>query len=91
MPVHKRANRPGLVTVYTAFGQLEARVEAYLMDYSGSLGGQRVGLHLLTKIREQVHFAGPDELVAQLGRDVERARGFAPRLAQMRSEPIVPL
>ncbi len=73
------------------FAQAEARVEAHLLDYSGGLDGQRLGVHLLSRIREQIRFNGADELAEQLGRDVEHARMFAPRLAALRAESRVPL
>jgi riboflavin kinase/FMN adenylyltransferase len=73
------------------FGQATARVEAFLLDYSGELGGARVGLHLLDLIRDQVRFDGADELIAQLHRDVERTRTFTPVLERMRGGPVLAL
>jgi len=73
------------------FGQAEARVEAHLLNYAGELSGQRLGLHLLAKIREQIRFNGADKLVAQLHRDVERTRRYAADLARLRAEPSLKL
>jgi riboflavin kinase/FMN adenylyltransferase len=73
------------------FEQTDCRVEAYVLDYSGELGGERLGLHLLARIREQTRFAGADELVAQLHRDVELTRGFSAQLAHLRGGRLVPL
>jgi riboflavin kinase/FMN adenylyltransferase len=73
------------------FAQAEARVEAHLLDYSGELSGQHLGLHLLAKIREQIRFRGAEELVAQLRRDVEHTRTFAAQLTRLRAEPRVPV
>lgn len=73
------------------FGQAPARVEAHLLDYSGELAGQRLGLHLLARIRGQVRFPGVAELGAQLQRDVEYTRTFEAQLTRLRSEPVVPL
>lgn len=35
MPIHQKANKPGLVTVYTAFGQLEAHVIKTKLESAG--------------------------------------------------------
>jgi riboflavin kinase / FMN adenylyltransferase len=51
-------------------------VEAYLLDFSGDLYGQRLALELLTKIRDEQRFASVEALVAQIGRDVEVVRGI---------------
>jgi riboflavin kinase/FMN adenylyltransferase len=73
------------------FAQARGRVEAHLLDYSGELGGRRLGLHLVERIREQVCFSGPDALVEQLRRDVELARGYAAELERVRAGSIMPL
>jgi len=73
------------------FAQGEVCVEAHLLDFSGELDGQCLGLHLLAKLRGQLRFGGGDELVAQLHRDVGQTRACADQLARMRSEPRVPL
>ena len=73
------------------FAQGRSCVEAHLLGYSGELRGQRLGLHLLAKLREQVRFSDADELSAQLGRDVEQTRGHAEQLVRMRSEWRPPL
>jgi FAD synthase len=48
-------------------------------------------LHLLAKLRDQVRFNDPDELAAQLQRDVEQTRTFAERLTRLRAEWRLPL
>ncbi len=65
------------------FSQERCRVEAHLLDFRGDLRGQRLGLHLLARLRGQVRFAGPEPLVAQLRQDVEASRGFAGRLPRL--------
>jgi riboflavin kinase/FMN adenylyltransferase len=50
-------------------------VEAFLIDYPGdSLYGAAVNLNLLQRLRGEVHFATLDELVVQMGQDVELAK-----------------
>lgn len=73
------------------FAQARACVEAHLLDFSGELHGQRLGLHLLAQLRGQVRFSGADELASQLHRDVEQTRAYAAELTRMRSERLVPL
>lgn len=73
------------------FGQTQPCVEAFLLNYSGELHGQPLGLHFFNKIRDQVRFSSSDGLVAQLHRDVEQARTYASRLDEMQSKPRLPL
>lgn len=73
------------------FAQDRPCVEAYVLDYAGRLRGQRLGLYLLAKLREQRRFNDPDELAAQLQRDVEHTRALADRLTRMRAERRMPL
>lgn len=49
-------------------------VEAYLLDFQGSLYDERITVRLVRRLRGQVRFDGVDQLVAQLARDVERTR-----------------
>jgi hypothetical protein len=35
MPIHNRSNKPGLTTIYTAFGQLEAQVIKTKLESAG--------------------------------------------------------
>jgi riboflavin kinase/FMN adenylyltransferase len=69
------------------FAQRRSRVEAFLLDYGGSLQGRRLGLHLLVRLRGQVRFAGPEALVAQLRRDVEATRRLSENLSQLTDNP----
>jgi riboflavin kinase/FMN adenylyltransferase len=65
------------------FEQQQPSVEAHLLDYSAQLRGQRLGLHLLARLRDQTRFADTDQLAAQIRRDVEQTRGMAGELARM--------
>jgi len=56
------------------FGQFEARIEAHLLDYSGELRGQPLGLWFVSSLRAQRRFAGAAELIEQLRQDVARGR-----------------
>lgn len=51
-------------------------VEAHLLDWSGNLYGQSVRLEFWHHLRGEQKFSGVDELVAQIGRDADRARAL---------------
>jgi len=49
-------------------------VEAHLLDFDADLYGKELGLAFIARLREERRFAGKDDLIAQIGRDVEQAR-----------------
>jgi riboflavin kinase/FMN adenylyltransferase len=49
-------------------------LEAHVLDFDGDLYDQEVTVGFLEHLRDQQRFSGPDELAAQLGRDVAEAR-----------------
>jgi riboflavin kinase/FMN adenylyltransferase len=53
----------------------ERRIEPYLLDFQGDLYGQRLVVELWLRLRDEQAFASEAELVAQIARDVEAARG----------------
>lgn len=57
--------------------RLGVLVEAYLLDYSGVLYGRRIDLEFLDRLRGEQTFAGVDELIAQIQRDVDETRRIA--------------
>ena len=50
------------------------QLEVHLFDFDGDLYGERMELEFVEHLRGEQRFSGIDELVAQIGRDVERAR-----------------
>lgn len=56
------------------YGGDERRVEAFLLDYEGDLYGEHLLLEVWQRLRDELAFADEQELVAQIGRDVEAAR-----------------
>jgi riboflavin kinase/FMN adenylyltransferase len=52
-------------------------VEAYLIDFSGDLYGQPLRIAFTERLRGEKRFESVEDLVAQMGRDVERARDIA--------------
>jgi riboflavin kinase / FMN adenylyltransferase len=49
-------------------------IETYLLDYQGDLYGERMELEIQHRIRAEVAFTGPDQLIAQIAKDVESVR-----------------
>jgi riboflavin kinase/FMN adenylyltransferase len=46
----------------------------HLLDFAGDLYGHRLAVELVARIRGEQRFDGVAALVAQIGRDVQRAR-----------------
>src|SRR5438094_247381 len=60
--------------VRPTFGGGERVLEAYLLDYSGELYGEEVEVAFVKRLRDEIAFASPSELSAQIARDVEETR-----------------
>ena len=54
-----------------------ALLEAHLLDYDGDLYGQHAAVRFLHHLRGQERFDDVDELVCQMGRDVDDTRALA--------------
>lgn len=70
------ARRAAVVNVgrRPTFDHGELRLEAHLLDWQGDLYGRELELEFVARLRGEQRFAGPAALVAQIGRDVARAR-----------------
>ena len=62
------------IGVRPTFGLTQRVVEAYVIDYSGDLYGQKLTVEFVRKLRDQETFADIPALVAQVSRDVADAR-----------------
>jgi riboflavin kinase/FMN adenylyltransferase len=49
-------------------------IEAHVLDYSGDLYGQELELIFIDRLRDERRFNGPEELLVQIQRDIERAK-----------------
>jgi riboflavin kinase/FMN adenylyltransferase len=49
-------------------------VEAHLLDFDEDLYGETIRLEFVARLRDERKFSGPEELLAQIQRDIERAR-----------------
>ncbi|MDQ2982867.1 MAG: riboflavin biosynthesis protein RibF [Actinomycetota bacterium] len=56
------------------YGGQERRVEVHLLDFDGDLYGRRLVVELWRRLRDERAFESEDDLVAQIGRDVDAAR-----------------
>ncbi|PZG01691.1 bifunctional riboflavin kinase/FAD synthetase [Micromonospora deserti] len=56
------------------FSGRERRVEAYVLDFTGDLYGERLALDFVAHLRGQVRYDSIEPLVAQIAQDVERTR-----------------
>jgi len=62
------------IGIRPTIGGTEPLLEVHFFDYDGDLYGQRLVVEFVAKLRDEVHFAGLDELVAQMRRDETEAR-----------------
>lgn len=62
------------VGVRPTFNETSVVVEAYLMDFVGSLAGKELTLHFVKRLRGEVKFATVADLVGQMDNDIEQAR-----------------
>ena len=56
------------------YGGTERRIEAFLLDFTGDLYGQRVIVELWDRLRDEASFGSEAELIAQIAVDVEATR-----------------
>jgi riboflavin kinase/FMN adenylyltransferase len=49
-------------------------LEAYLLDFSGDLYGERAKVRFVARLRDELRFDSVDDLIAQIERDVEDTR-----------------
>ncbi|MBI4216117.1 MAG: bifunctional riboflavin kinase/FAD synthetase [Chloroflexi bacterium] len=54
----------------------ETLVEVHLLDFAGDLYGQTLRVEVISRLRPERKFAGPQPLVAQMKRDVAQARAI---------------
>jgi riboflavin kinase/FMN adenylyltransferase len=57
------------------FGENSLGVEVHLIDFRGDLYGQELAVYFRDRIRDERKFKSVDELVRQIQKDVEFARG----------------
>jgi riboflavin kinase / FMN adenylyltransferase len=56
------------------YGGTERRIEAFLLDFTGDLYGQRVIVELWDRLRDEAVFESEQALIDQIASDVEATR-----------------
>ncbi|MFQ6044179.1 MAG: riboflavin biosynthesis protein RibF, partial [Candidatus Poribacteria bacterium] len=59
--------------VRPTFDDNQFQVEAYLLDFDGSIYGQTIEIFFIEKLRDEIAFPSVEELTNQIGRDIETA------------------
>ena len=62
------------IGVRPTFDGLKRLIETYILDFSGDIYGKKLRVELVARLRDEMKFNGPDELAAQLKKDVEKAK-----------------
>ena len=68
------------------FDEMVRKVEAFLLDYQGDLYGRTIEVDFLARLRNIRRFDSAEQLVAQMGEDVERTRQIA-KMAEASARP----
>jgi riboflavin kinase/FMN adenylyltransferase len=56
------------------YGGVERRIEPFLLDFDGDLYGKRLIVEVWERLRDEAVFESEQDLVAQIGRDVDATR-----------------
>lgn len=66
------------IGVNPTFGDGKLSVEVHILDFSANIYGKRLDIVFVERIRDEVKFPGPAELVRQIKQDIEQARAILP-------------
>jgi riboflavin kinase/FMN adenylyltransferase len=61
------------------FGAGERSVEVFILDFDSDIYGENLTIELVEHLRNEIKFASPEELIEQIGKDVELARALLKR------------
>ena len=65
----------------------ERRIEPFLLDFDGDLYGRRLVVEIWQRLRDEAVFASEEELIAQIGRDVDADPCLRPATARLTLTP----
>jgi len=51
-------------------------VEVHILNFDEDIYGQDLRVEFVERLRDEVTFHGPEELIAQIKKDVEQAKGI---------------
>jgi riboflavin kinase/FMN adenylyltransferase len=80
---HRSVTNVGMRPTFNGTG---LTVETHLLDYSGNFSPKRIEIRFWKKLREEKKFGGPEELKAQIAKDIGKANGFFARLRKVRGK-----
>ena len=80
---HRSVTNVGMRPTFNGTG---LTVETHLLDYSGNFSPKRIEVRFWKKLREEKKFGGPEELKAQIAKDIARANEFFARLRKVRAK-----
>ena len=70
----KRAMAAASLGIRPTFGGGERRLEAYLLDFSSDLYGDRIRIEFVKRLRDELRFASAADLSTQIAKDVDQTR-----------------
>ncbi|MCA9059875.1 MAG: riboflavin kinase, partial [Planctomycetaceae bacterium] len=70
------------------FADATAKIECWLDGYKGDLYGQSLTIRILHEIRPLQTFDSPEQLIAQIHRDVAECRRLVERYAAANRTPV---
>jgi len=84
---HRSVTNVGMRPTFNGTG---LTVETHLLDYSGNFSPKWIEVRFWKKLREEKKFAGPEELKAQIAKDIARTNGFFAKLRRARTKKRMP-
>jgi riboflavin kinase/FMN adenylyltransferase len=60
----------------TVYEEFETTIEAYILDFSSDVYGEKIRLFFFDRVRDEITFPSMMELTAQIGRDIEATRQY---------------
>jgi riboflavin kinase / FMN adenylyltransferase len=58
------------------FADGELSIEVYLIDFNENIYGKRLNICFIDRIRDEIKFDGPEQLIGQITRDVDQAKAI---------------
>ncbi len=58
------------------FADKTLSIETHLFDFKEDIYGKTLNVLFIERLRDEIRFASPEALIAQIDRDITRARGI---------------
>ncbi|MFZ4440001.1 MAG: bifunctional riboflavin kinase/FAD synthetase [Syntrophales bacterium] len=74
--LHEGKRHDGVLNIgfNPTFADGKLSIEAHIFDFHGNIYGEILDVHFIERIRDEVRFTSPEQLITQINRDVVRAR-----------------